>query len=153
MNENEHNFEELRRLLALKRHEIPPPGYFEDFSSMVIARIRSGDTARELPWLLRFLQMFESRPAYPVAFASGLCTLLLFGIISVERQPEIVSVFPAMNNSGSYPFAMAQASIDPNRTLGAVIADTNPPVNLSGNSSLFQPNSLLQPNGYSQPGN
>lgn len=91
MSENENDFEALRRLLALKRHEVPPPGYFEDFSSRVIGRIRAGEVAQELPWLLRLLQAFEAKPAYPVGLASALCTLLLFGIISVEQSPVLVS--------------------------------------------------------------
>ncbi len=91
MSENENDFEVLRRLLALKRHEIPPPGYFEDFSGSVIGRIRVAQAARQMPWLLRVLQAFESKPAYPVAFASALCTLLLFGIVSVEQSPGLVA--------------------------------------------------------------
>ncbi|HUA66313.1 MAG TPA: hypothetical protein VME24_10720 [Alphaproteobacteria bacterium] len=91
MSENENDFEALRRLLALKRHEIPPPGYFEDFSGSVIARIRAAQAVRQMPWLLRVLQAFESKPAYPVAFASALCTLLLFGIVSVEQSPGLVA--------------------------------------------------------------
>ena len=47
MNENQPNFESLRRLLALKRHETPPPGYFNNFSRQVIARIRAGETGAE----------------------------------------------------------------------------------------------------------
>jgi len=77
MSENENDFDALRRLLALKRHEVPPPGYFENFSGNVIARIRAGDTAAELPWLLKFIQWFERRPAMPVTFASSMCLVLL----------------------------------------------------------------------------
>jgi len=43
MNENENNFESLRRLLAHKRHETPPPGYFNSFSGQIIACIRAGE--------------------------------------------------------------------------------------------------------------
>jgi hypothetical protein len=61
MSENQSNFESLRRLLALKRHEMPPPGYFDAFSRRVIARIRAGETeapaslsqrlSDQVPWL------------------------------------------------------------------------------------------------------
>ena len=95
MNENENNFESLRRLLALKRHETPPPGYFENFSGEVTARIRAGEgsaTERqviELPWLFRLLSAFEAKPAFAGAFASALCLLLLFGIVFAERPDSV----------------------------------------------------------------
>lgn len=126
MSENENDFEALRRLLALKRHEIPPPGYFEDFSSRVIGRIRAGEAAQELPWLLRILQAFEAKPAYPVALASALCTLLLVGIVSVEQSPVLVSN-PVFSSNGT-DFSLVPHSQDP--TL-AIVNSTNPPADVS----------------------
>jgi hypothetical protein len=149
MSENENDFEALRRLLVLKRHEVPPPGYFEDFSSRVIGRIRAGETARELPWLLRLLQAFEAKPAYPVAFASALCTLLLFGIVSVEQSPELVSN-PVITGpmATSFSFSSGQAP------LAVTVGSTNPPtdVPLFGAS---QPNTSApyQLTSFSQTGN
>ena len=152
MSENENDFEALRRLLALKRHEVPPPGYFENFSDGVMARIRAGEAVRELPWLLRFLQAFESRPAFPVAFASTLCFLLLFGIVSIEQNPEIAAQ-PSYFGSNSSSFASlsgnSQTSSGSEPHLAGI---TNPPVNLS---SLFnsQPNPYIQQVSFSPSGN
>jgi hypothetical protein len=131
MSENENNFEALRRLLVLKRHEVPPPGYFEDFSGSVLGRIRAAQATRQIPWLLRLLHAFESKPAYPVAFASALCTLLLFGIVSVEQSPGLVAnALPGMDSRFS-------ALSDPQRQF-AMEVNTNSSVD----PSLFgsQPN-------------
>jgi len=92
MNENENNFESLRRLLAHKRHETPPPGYFNSFSGQIIARIRAGeasparnDSSSDISWLLKLLQAFELKPAFAGAFASALSLLLVLGIVYAER--------------------------------------------------------------------
>lgn len=142
MSENEQDFEGLRRVLALKRHEVPPPGYFEGFSGDVIARIRARETTRELPWLLRILQAFEAKPAYSVSLASTMCVLLLFGIISVEQNPGVASVsFQTDQNSLSAvsvnSLAVASQGSDSVPSLAEV--NTNPPVDLSPNTALFNP--------------
>jgi hypothetical protein len=142
MNENDNNFDALRSLLALKRHEIPPPGYFEDFSSNVIARIRAGEAAQPMPWFLRIFQAFEAKPAYPVALASSLCVLLLFGIVNVEQNPELAQTW---NNTAN---GTADANTGPGDNLIATIVNTNSP---SDTASLFnvQPNPLFKQASFS----
>jgi len=89
MNENENNFESLRRLLALKRHETPPLGYFNDFSGQVLQRIRVGQTDQSAnlfeelfnhaPWLAKVLQAFNARPVFAGGFAVALCCCCSLG--------------------------------------------------------------------------
>lgn len=116
MNENGNNFESLRRLLALKRHETPPPGFFENFSGEVMVRIRVGEARAaeqggfSLAWLSRLVAAFEAKPAWSGAFASALCLLLLLGIVYAERpdmaqQPLLTTSAPAQAS----PLAVAPA--------------------------------------------
>jgi hypothetical protein len=91
MNSEPENFEPLRRLLMLKRHEQPPPGFFNDFSRRIILRIQAGETGQEAlgiglmfwkaPWLRSFLSALEQKPALAGAFSLGVCGLLLAGIL------------------------------------------------------------------------
>jgi hypothetical protein len=100
MNEDQQSFESLRRLLALKRHETPPAGYFKNFSSQVIGRIRASEVEAAaslserlftaMPWLPKLLQSLETKPVYAGGFATALCALLLFGAL-VAQQPESAS--------------------------------------------------------------
>jgi hypothetical protein len=123
MNENDNNFEALRRLMALKRHETPPPGYFNDFSGQVIARLRAGETSEpvlygrlfnEAPWVASFLRFFGSKPAYVGAFSAAMCLLLLGSIVYNQRDdtlPEspLFSAAPGGPTSGSTASASAAA--------------------------------------------
>ncbi len=102
MNADQENFESLRRLLALKKHEQPPPGYFNDFSQQVILHIRAAGRVEEslgletVPWLQRFWGALESNPLLAGAFGVFVCALLLSGVVFSERAgaPEVSLIDP-----------------------------------------------------------
>jgi hypothetical protein len=160
MNEQENDFESLRRLLAFKRHENPPPGYFNRFSGQVIGRIHAGANhngskklAGHAPWLLKLLQIFETKPAFAIAFASTLCLLLLMGII-FAGQPE--STPQPLLQADSQPVApfLSQADMTASANPNGNIASTNPVLNLQPVASLFGPqNPLAQQVNFKVPGN
>ena len=164
MNENENNFESLRRLLALKRHETPPPGYFENFSGEVMARIRAGDAGQtesasgQLPWLFRLLTAFEAKPAFAGAFASALCLLLVFGIVYAER-PDVVAQQPLLQTAEvSSPLAMATpvnlSSLPVEQPALIPISSTNPVFSSQPAGSWFaSQEATVQPVNFMLPGN
>jgi hypothetical protein len=95
MSQNTENFESLRHLLALKRHEQPPPGYFNNFSSQIIARIKLGELGEratpgrvmwEAPWLQRIWTAFETKPILAGAFAVAVCGFLITSVIYSEKM-------------------------------------------------------------------
>jgi hypothetical protein len=164
MNENENNFESLRRLLALKRHETPPPGYFNDFSSQVLQRIRLDHTdrtanlAEELfghaPWLAKLLHAFDARPVFASGFAGALCVLLLFGIVYAER-PDFTPqpLLQAANSSADLAVVTPAALSQPAEQIG-IVSSTNPVLSLQPVASPFgQQNPLAQPVSFSLSGN
>lgn len=167
MNENEKNFQSLRRLLALKRHEIPPPGYFKDFSGAVISRIRAGEAnaqagtferlLAEAPWLMKVVQAFEFKPAFAGAFASALFLLLVGGIIFAERPDSAPQpFFEAMTqNNGSAPQLAAVSPVAlPQTDQIGIMASTNPVLNIQPVASLFgQQNPFAQQVSFSPSGN
>jgi hypothetical protein len=104
MHTEQDNFEQLRRLLALKRHEQPPPGYFNNFSRQVVARIKAGETAASesffervltrVPWLQSIWTGFEAKPIVAGAFGISVCSLLIFGLVSSERIDSNAALLP-----------------------------------------------------------
>ena len=93
MNPDPENFESLRRLLAWKRHEQPPPGYFNDFSRRVLARIEAGeqvaDGAGFAGRLHRFWMGLQARPAFAGAFGAAVCAFLVVGLAGSEEAPIV----------------------------------------------------------------
>lgn len=90
MSPEQENFDGLRRLMALKRHEQPPPGYFDHFSRQVLVRIRTGERGEETgafgtmfseaPWLQRILSTLTTNPTFAGAFGLVVCSLLVAGV-------------------------------------------------------------------------
>jgi len=92
MNQAPEEFEALRKLLKLKRYEQPPPGYFNSFSSQVMARLEVEKHSRavdllsaEAPWARRLVRMLETNPFFAGAFGVAVCSLLIFGITSFQN--------------------------------------------------------------------
>jgi hypothetical protein len=150
MNENENNFDTLRQLLSLKRHEVPPPAYFDRFSGQVIARIRAGEREAETatPWYLRFMQMFEMKPAFASSFASALCLSLLFVIVYVEQsdqtpQPllQTSQLSPGMLTASANMVSMPQAVAQTQNIFADGISNSSPTSlqPMFGNNSFAQP--------------
>ena len=138
MSADQENFERLRQLLALKRHEQPPPGYFNNFSREVIARIRAGEAGfgasageplfSEPSLLQRFWSLFETKPALAGAFGVLVCGLLVSGVI--------------------YSGGVDQQAV-PAGAINDMFAGTAKPV---ANAALQRPVLVSSTNGILQPG-
>jgi hypothetical protein len=97
MNPDPDNFKQLRRLLALKRHEQPPPGYFNTFASQVVARIEKGEQVTEdfnlsfgrVPWLRWLWITFEAKPAFAGVFGAAICAVVISGIMFAEQMEPV----------------------------------------------------------------
>ena|SRR5579872_306516 len=107
------DFEQLRRLLTLKRYEQPPPRYFNNFSDRVLARLereseRSGSSRwwQDLAWLGKFFGLFERNPMAAGVFGVGICGLLLSGIVYsqfVDQTPVLSEANPEGSGFPSDP--------------------------------------------------
>jgi hypothetical protein len=158
MKDSEQNFEELKQLLKLKRHEIPPPGYFNNFSRNVIVGIHAERNnpaqARQASgnWLTRFMNIFETRPGLVGGMATSLVLLLVGGVVVTDQSgsDSQTSIFaPNTINSAETSSPMSQpginmASLGQSSASGITIS-TNPAASLQPMSSLFgQANPLFQ---------
>jgi hypothetical protein len=99
-NPQQDEFQNLRRLLALKRHEQPPPRYFHEFSSEVIIRIRAGEHIEqfsiweafswEAPWVQKLWHAVETRPVLAGSFGIAICGFLMAGMLYSDSKPSPV---------------------------------------------------------------
>ena len=144
MNTDQQDFEALRRLLKLKRHEKPPPRYFNDFSDHVINRIQAsqaagregflGQLAENSPWLEKVMSLFQSKPVVTGAFGLAACALLVGGTIYSE-QFDSASLSSEFAGTVSQ-VGMAQATPLFGNDAVLTVNSTNPVTSLSG-ASIF----------------
>lgn len=130
--ENE-NFDQLKKLLELKRHEVPPPGYFNKLPGEVVSRIRAERASQnmdamtklkvEAPWLMKLWQVLESKPIFAVSFGTAICALMLAGIFFAEKPPA-QSPLAGTPNGPTTP-VVAAAPVTPDGAQPLLLASTN----------------------------
>jgi hypothetical protein len=169
MNQDTENFEKLRRLLALKRHEQPPPRYFNDFSTQVIARIKAGERGErgdlierllwEAPWVRRIWGALEAQPILAGVFGVAVCGLLLTGVIySDKTDPSTVALVPgtepesaptevAILSPANHPFVVKPGLLEPSSTNPIATAQMDGSLLGAIGTLRAQPASFIFPGG------
>lgn len=135
------NFEALQKLLALKKLEQPPPGYFEQFSSEVMARLRAGEQHRtdwwqelseKASWLQRLLGIFDSKPALAGAFGMLVCGVVLAGVYYSQKFEEtFMEGAPALAGNLKLPDSKNLLPLNHPVNQLADSTSTNPVLNVS----------------------
>jgi hypothetical protein len=105
MKNDPQEFEKLRKLLALKRHETPPPGYFSSFSGRVTDRILAEQETRPRIWQ-QVVTLFRARPAISWSFSMA-SVLVLFAATNAFDGPPASQPgsLPGLADSGTSPAA------------------------------------------------
>jgi hypothetical protein len=159
MNSSPEDFEQLRRLLALKRHEQPPPGYFDHFSDKVIARIEAEGLVIRPSWWQRLFPELDARPVLACAYGLVIVGLLVVGLgASQTLEPtEVASPVLATPWLTPTPMAASLTPMDPSARQVIVQNDAGsgftPVVSSTAPSFLFDVNRLkaegkLEPVAY-----
>ena len=138
MNPNTENFDQLRKLLALKRYELPPPRYFNEFSGRVMARLAEPER-QALTWWQRLGFDLDLRPAAMCGLGVVVCGLLSFGMIGAMQmsEPDAAAVPGSFVGGPMTPptvagIAPAQASVDTASIAPFITRQTGSPFNQFG---------------------
>jgi len=151
MNPSPDNFDALQKLLALKRHESPPPIYFDRLASRVIARLEAEGGMRSTTWWQRWWEALNSPPVLAFSYGAVVVGLLMLGVgllqsLELEADPALAASQPWLARDAlsvgvaAHPvFELSQSpSIEPTSpasSFSPVLGSSAPPF-------LFNPNGL-----------
>lgn len=152
MNPEPENFETLRKLLALKRHETPPPGYFSELPRKIWTQIEREPV--RLSFWERFFPNVGVSPAFAYSFGLLACAALFFGVgytLKTSPQGSLVRPVAIENREIALPRLATRDGVGmtlaPAR--GVEMASTNPVFNGEPLPSLFNGMNLrVQQAGY-----
>ena len=135
--------EKVRRIIALKRYEQPPPGYFHLLPNRILNRIEKGDGKSSF-WENWFSQ-FTIRPALAYAFGLTVCGAVTLGLVYSPGNALSASTSASLPSSES-AWAVASAGMTlasetgPARVLHVPdwLGSTNPVTPPHATASLFE---------------
>jgi len=111
-------FSELRRLLALKRAEQPPPGYYNTFAGKVIARIEAEGLAAPKPWWVRWWSPAAWSPGLSganTAIVAGLALLGGSAVFFQSRPARMENLDGESRSPGGVDASVARREAQPDR--------------------------------------
>ena len=110
------DMQSVPELVALKRHERPPPGYFQHFSDKVIARIEAEGLAFQAPLWRRILSALDTRPVFACAYCLAVGALLYVGLADSENLETQTIAAPTASN----PWLVDTPAVEPPRPAASV---------------------------------
>ncbi len=156
MNPSPQQFDQLKKLLALKRHEQPPPGFFTHFSDKIIARIEAeGLVVRPSLWQRLFPDL-DAKPVLACAYGLVITGLLVVGFgISESLEPEessaptLGSPWLAQAPARAPVLSASSGGARPLTEPSSSISSVNPVFTSGAPRNLFDPNQLrVEPASY-----
>ena len=150
MNPSPEPFDRLGKLLALKRHEPPPPGYFNHFSDKIIARIEAEGLCTQVSWWRRLFPQWDAKPVLACAYGLVITGLLAIGVgVSQSLDTEEAAApdlgrpwfaqAPASDIALPLSVPVAQGSLTGQSNLASSV---NPVISGGAPSFLFDVNQL-----------
>lgn len=126
------NFDQLRKLLALKRYEQPPPTFFYQFTRDVMRRISTGAHATESvgdrTWIERLWQYLEIRPWLAGAVGAVACAALIAWIIYAQHVEWAPPTLPVVTQHVPEPSTEAPALVQSDKPATPMLATSTNPV-------------------------
>lgn len=95
MNEDGQNFDRLRQALALKRHETPPPRYFNELPGKILSRLDEPEAS----FWTRLGELFGQRPMFATGAGVAAGCALLAGLgfmVLQETTPTGTADLPTL---------------------------------------------------------
>jgi hypothetical protein len=92
----------LVRLLAFKRHETPPPGFFDQLPVRILVNLRAGSEVSEIPWWTRAWRVLVHEPMIGLSYAALGMGAVLFGISVLETAVDVQNP-PNSPTQGLFP--------------------------------------------------
>lgn len=93
---------EIQRLLALKRHEVPPPGYFNHFSDKVLSRIEAETVLQRTSVWRRLRNMLDPNPWIACAYGLALAGILSWGLLQTPTTSTAAQPAPIQPTSAGF---------------------------------------------------
>ena len=141
MNSNPQDFEKLLKVIALKRHEQPPPLYLDQLSRAIRTRIEHGEGRMNM-WE-RLSANFSLRPSLAYAFGLIVCGALGLSAFYMVRQeaPSAEASSSGMALTGLAPAEVYASQLNkpaaPPLHVANWLGNTNPSAETQPEPSLF----------------